>query len=47
MKQVVLTILFGLALAACGGAPPPDEEVPAAWTSGDDEPLETPEATAE
>lgn len=47
MKGALLAIIFGLVLAACGGAPPPDEEVSATWTSGDDEPLETPEAQAE
>ena len=42
LVKITLTAL-GLSLAACGGpSQPPDEEVSATWTSGDDDPLETP-----
>ncbi len=48
MKKLIITIVVGLGLIACGGSPaPPDEEVSATWTSGDDAPLETPEDEAE
>ena len=47
MKATLWVILLGLSLAACGGGSPPDEEVSATWTSGDDESLEAPEAPAE
>lgn len=36
-------VAFALTLAACGERPP-DEEVSATWTSGDDAPLEGDEA---
>ena len=40
MRSVLL--IFALASSACGAAPPPAEEVSAAWTSGDDAPLDAP-----
>ena len=48
MKQALVALVLVLSAGACGGSPqPPDEEVSATWTSGDDDPLETPEADAE
>ena len=44
MRRMLVTGAFALALAACGGAPersaPPEDEVGAEWTAGDDAPLE-------
>ena len=48
MKKALGAFVLGLFMAACGGAPPPpEEEVSATWTSGDDDPLETPDDPAE
>lgn len=49
MKNVLIALVLGFALAACGGSPPPppEEEVSATWTSGDDDPLEATEDGAE
>lgn len=39
-----IVLVLALCLAACGGSgAPPEEEVTASWTSGDDEPLEAPD----
>jgi hypothetical protein len=38
MKKLLLAI--ALCFAACGGAPPPVDDVTETWTEGDDEPLE-------
>jgi hypothetical protein len=41
VKRLYAALLIALAAGlGCGGAgPPPEEEVTAAWTAGDDEPL--------
>ncbi|MGE0790816.1 MAG: hypothetical protein AB7S26_34395 [Sandaracinaceae bacterium] len=39
MKKMSWVLAITLALAACGGATPPEEETSAEWTSGDDDAL--------
>lgn len=44
MRQTLIALSLLAVLAGCGGpSTPPEEEAPAVWTSGDDEPLESPD----
>jgi len=42
MRRALFALVLALSLAGCGGARPPDEEISASWTSGDDAPLGAP-----
>jgi len=40
MRGLLVGCVLVVLGAACGGGTPPEEEVTASWTSGDDAPLE-------
>ena len=44
MKLTRMAFVLSVLLGACGGSTvPPQEERPASWTAGDDEPLDAPD----
>jgi len=47
MRGLLVAWMLGVLVAACGGGTPPEEEVTASWTSGDDAPLEGSEEEGE